>query len=199
MLTVVLCAFPIYWEVKIQFINAKATAMTRLVVGNNDVYARCQRDVADMFQMNNMSYAGWVEYSSPTKSNLTPWTCSQFRSWVTSDKKHATDHQIRSFHIVLHEAVHLTGEYNEAMAEYKASKIFQDIAISMGVSPTEALRMYTFHRERINPNMPMQYRVDFEEKEREEQEAKEAEEAKAREQAEEQNDTTETPEQQPAQ
>ncbi|TXG76138.1 hypothetical protein E6P97_04140 [Patescibacteria group bacterium] len=155
-------ALPAYLEFRIQFANAYASSMTRKVVGNNEVHARCQRGLADMLEIKSISYAGWVEGKPGTKrSNLTSQICGHLISWVLSDKQHASRDQLIALHVVIHEAVHLTGEYSEAETEYKTTEYFEGVVVSMGASQSEAKRMNDYYKSEVNPHMPEAYRVDF--------------------------------------
>ena len=174
----IITVLPVYIEFRQQQTNAYATRIAREVTGSDAAYARCQRSFADMLETKSIGWSGWVEPGAdPDKANLTSETCGNFSSWIRSDKRQATDQQIFALHVVIHESVHLTGEHNEAETEYKASELYEEVAVSLGAPRSEAKRMVGFYISQINPQLPEGYRVDYKAKEKAKQEALEKAEA----------------------
>lgn len=175
----VIAALPFYIEFRQQQTNAYATRVAQYVVKSDKVYARCQRSLADMLETKTIGWNGWVETGAdPYKANLSSNVCGNFSAWLRSDKRRATDDQAIALQVVIHESVHLTGEHNESETEYKASELYEEIAVSLGASRTEAKRMNEFYKSEINPRKPENYRVDYESKEKAKQEVLEKAEAK---------------------
>lgn len=176
--TLILAALPIYIEFRQQQTNLYATSVARKVTGDDKAYARCQRGMADMLDTRSIGYSGWVEPGAdPNRANLTSQICGNFSAWLRSDKHNATEQQIFALHVVIHESVHLTGEHNEAETEYKASELYEDVAVSLGAPRAEAKRMVSFYISQINPRLPEGYRVDYVAREKAKQEALEKTEA----------------------
>jgi hypothetical protein len=159
-----------FFEGRLQYTNFMATKVTRQVVGRNDVSAKCLRTLGDSFDLTQYgSAAGWVQWGNKF-SKLDNKTCTNFRQWLLSDRKSATDDQAYALHIIIHEAIHLSGEFNESETVYKTTEIFVDIATSLGMDREVAEYWNNYYKTKINPRLPERYRVDWEAKEREKKE-----------------------------
>jgi len=157
-----------FFEGKQQYINYVASDITREVVGRNNVSAKCVRNIGDALDINQYSRAvGWAQVGGQ-QSKLDRTTCKYFYEWLLSkDRTHPTDQQFYAIHVIIHEAIHLSGEDSESETEYKTVEIFEKIAINLGINRTEAKRYNEYYKTDINPRLPEQYHVDWAGKEAE--------------------------------
>jgi len=136
----------------VAYTECMATAVTRKASGLDNVYAICEEPdfntpLSKYFSTKN--YAGYV-VSGSNKSNLTGVTCYDFYNWLKTNRKHFNDVHGYAFHVILHEAMHLTGEFNEQKTERKANSIFVDTATYFGAEQSEAERYATHYKTAVN-------------------------------------------------
>ncbi|MCL2280896.1 hypothetical protein FWC31_03355 [Candidatus Saccharibacteria bacterium] len=159
-----------YFEGKQQYINYWASEITRAVVGRDDVSAKCVRALGDSLDVNQYGpYVGWVK-PGDNYSKLDRTTCKRFQEWLATDRKTATNDQAYALHTIMHEAIHVAGEFNESETEYKSIILYEDIMVKFGMD-REFARNYVEHfKKNITPRLPEQYHVDWAAKENAKQE-----------------------------
>lgn len=143
-------------EVRHQVAQAQATAVTRELTGNPDAVAVCQRLAPDLLELGQQ--AGEVSLDHPEVAQLRRTTCNDFFSWLTSDHHDPTPAQISALHVVVHEAMHVAGEYNEARTECWAVQHDAQAAEFLGASPADAQALAQAYYLTVYPRMPDAYR-----------------------------------------
>lgn len=144
-------------EVRHQWTQERATAVTRELTGNPDATASCERYSAHLF---NLSHdLGHVMSDEPNVAHLRRDTCNDFADWLLSDKHDPSAAQVQALHVVVHEAMHVGGQYNEAMAECSAMQHDAEAAEFLGASPADARALAESYYQTVYPLMPTDYRT----------------------------------------
>ena len=144
------------FEVRHQVAQAQATAVVRDLTGNPDAHAACQRFTPDLLDLSQN--AGSVQWDSPNVALLRRATCNDFFSWLTSRKTEPTLDQVTAVHIVVHEAVHVAGEYSEAITECTAIQNDARAAEHLGATPADAQALARMYYEQVYPHVHPDYR-----------------------------------------
>lgn len=115
-----------------------------LSVIEEEGYTRCQRLFETMFFAG--ADAGRVERDLETgelekQSMITYETCRNAISWMESDKESPTLEQASAINILSHEAIHMSGEENEAKTECLAVQWNPIIAQRLGATPKQAEKL----------------------------------------------------------
>ena len=158
-----------FFEGRQQYVNYEASKITRRVVGRDNVSAKCVRTLGDSLDINQYGpYVGWVK-SGDNYSKLDRTTCKRFQEWLATDRKTATDDQAYALHTIMHEAVHVAGEFNESETEYKSTMLYEEVMVEFGMDREFAKNYIEYFKKNINSRLPEQYRVDWAAKEKAEQ------------------------------
>lgn len=127
--------------------------------GNPKVTVHCQRFTEAL--VDTSPYKGYVkynpDYTPTTVALLDDDICSNLRSWILSDKANPSMEQIQAVHILTHEAQHLKGETNEAIAECDAIQADKTVAELFGATPKQGQALATGYYEQFYPRMPPKY------------------------------------------
>jgi hypothetical protein len=143
-------------EVRHQWTQARATAVTRELTGNPDATSVCQRYAPDLLDLSQN--AGHVMSDTPNVAHLRRTTCNDFFSWLTSDMVDPTREQIVAVHVVVHEAMHVAGEFSEGIAECWAMQRDAEAAEFLGAGPEDAQVLAEAYYTEIYPTMSPEYR-----------------------------------------
>lgn len=139
--------------------QGRLSEVTREVAGRDDVHVRCQRMGAAMFYAR--AYDGFVEYAAdgslPRESFLTWETCRDLHGWVGSGRAPTRD-EVVAVHVLAHEAMHLTGETDEARTECRALQRDAAVARLLGATPAQAEALATRYWTEVYPQVPPAYR-----------------------------------------
>jgi hypothetical protein len=84
--------------------------------------------------------------------------CADLRHYYGSDKQHPSAQEIIAVHILTHEAMHMRGETNEAVAECQAMQRDSETAQLLGATPEQSLKLARAYWLIDYPNMPEGYR-----------------------------------------
>jgi hypothetical protein len=144
------------FEVRHQVAQAQATAVVRELSGNPEAHAACQRFTPDLLELSQN--AGSVQWDSPDVALLRRATCNDLFSWLTSRKDDPTLDQVAALHIVVHESVHVAGEYNEAITECTAIQRDARAAELLGATEADAQTLARMYYEQAYPHMRSDYR-----------------------------------------
>jgi len=143
--------------------EAPATAAARVVSGQADVQVVCAGPVFGG-QMLNPNDAGWVMFSAggvpDTVARVTGKVCAQLRSWryLRHPGETTTPEQVWAINTVVHEAEHLSGIANEAVAECAAIQDIPQAVVAMGGTETEGRAVAAAFYRAWYPIMPDAYR-----------------------------------------
>lgn len=151
----------VFFEVRLQFSNATITGIVRQISGNPSVRARCQRGMGDMFRSEITYYAHGVAYIDQGLMIVDSRRCHDFVDWYFSDKTNASDEDVWAVAVLVHETVHLEGEWNEAVTECKAMAKYEKVASEiLGAPRDEARRMSDIYRNKLHLHTPRDYQMD---------------------------------------
>lgn len=143
-------------EVRWQSYESTATMIVKDVSKNPKGQAQCQR-FSEAFLDAGVATKGEVFYAEPNTAKLKYQTCQDFIAWLNSDKEHPTLEQILAVEVVVHEAEHVSGDFNEASAECKAMKALPDIALKLGATEPQAQLLAKLYREQVHPMLADKY------------------------------------------
>lgn len=144
------------FEVRHQVAQAQATAVVRELSGKPDSHAACQRFTPDLLDLSNNS--GSVKWDSPDVALLRRATCNDLFSWLAGRKIDPTLDQVTAVHIVVHESIHVSGEYGEAVTECTAIQRDARAAVLLGATPADAQALARTYYEQVYPLVHPDYR-----------------------------------------
>ena len=144
-------------EARHQWAQREATAVTIALTGLPGATAVCERFTADL--VNPRQIAGHVSSDEPEVAHLRRDTCNDLISWLLSDRDTPTTDQVAAVHVVVHEAMHVAGEYNEGIAECLAMQRDAEAAELLGASPEQARALAEQYYATVYPGMPADYRA----------------------------------------
>jgi hypothetical protein len=106
-----------------------------------------------------LGYVRWRADGRPE-----PWTlikrdqCRHLAAYARSDKRRPTRDQVVAVHVLTHEAMHLSGRLDEAVAECAAIQRDAHTARLLGAGDTDAAELAAAYWRNIYPLMPDGYR-----------------------------------------
>lgn len=153
---VVLLGVAVSFEARHQLVQARATALVRLVSGVPLSAASCQRFTPDLLDLS--FYSGFVSYDNQHVAKLRRTVCNDLAGWMLSDKTDPTVGQIRAVHVTVHEAIHVGGQFDEAVTECTAMQKDTDAAMFFGATRTQAVRLTQVYYQGTYPDMDSSYR-----------------------------------------
>ncbi|WP_148613764.1 hypothetical protein [Nocardioides rubriscoriae] len=140
--------------------QGELSGAVRSVTGRDDVHVRCQRLGAAMFYA--LRYQGYVEYAAdgslPQEAFVTWETCQDLRGWLGSDKSSPSREQVVAVHVLAHEAMHLTGETNEARTECRALQRDATVARLLGATQAQGDALASRYWSEVYPQVGPDYR-----------------------------------------
>ena len=136
LLATALLAFAGYHEARHQWVQARASALVRHASGEPGSVARCQRFTPALLDLSQNS--GFVAYDDLSVAALERTECNDLADWLQSSKNAPSAAQVRAVHVVVHEAMHVAGDLNEATAECAAMQLDADAAVFLGATPEQA-------------------------------------------------------------
>jgi len=143
------------FEVKHQWVQARATALVEHVSGSRGAVADCQRFTPELMDLSTTS--GFVFYDSQNAAHLRRTVCNDLLDWLLSSKTAPTDGQVRAVHVTVHEAMHVGGVFDEARAECFAMQRDADAARFLGATATQAEALAQRYYRDVYPRMPAEY------------------------------------------
>lgn len=143
-------------EFRHQWTQRQATAVTRALTGNGDATSVCQRLAPDLLDAKQLR--GHVMGDQPDVAHLRRSTCHDFFSWLAGDKADPSPDEVIAVHVVVHEAMHVGGEFAEAVAECWAMQRDAEAAVFLGATPSQARDLAQEYYTTVYPNMPEAYR-----------------------------------------
>jgi hypothetical protein len=150
-----LAAFETAWSLT----ENKLNTAIREYTGNPEVSVHCQRFTEALGDVS--PYKGYVKYNSDytptTVAQLDEDICRNLRSWIWGDKANPTIDQINAVHILTHEAQHLKGQINEAIAECDAIQADSAVAQLLGATSEQGQALADRYYRETYPRMPARY------------------------------------------
>lgn len=146
-------------ELRWQNVQMQGTKAVKQVSLNEEGYLRCQRLSEALFDIHT-SQRGSVSFGKPKEAVVNYEECLELRSWLESGKETATPVQMQAIHVLTHEAVHVSGEYNEAVTECTAINRDTIAATALGASKSFAQELPIRYFEDYFPRMSSSYRLE---------------------------------------
>lgn len=137
-----------------------ANKVAHLIAGPKAGHLHCQR------LSETMTFAGAEEghvqedpITGKLSGMLTWQICHDFGTWLHSDKTSLDKKYYLALHVIDHESVHLTKDFNESSTECKSMALDAKMAEALGARPNVAQEMAALYKQNIYPYMPAQYRA----------------------------------------
>lgn len=143
------------FEARHQWVQARATGVVQAVSGVPGSSARCQRFTADLVDVS--AYSGFVSYDSVV-AELRRSVCHDLAGWVLTGSGPASPDQVRAVHVLVHEAMHVAGEFSEGRAECTAMQHDAAAAELLGASAQDAAALASAYYADVYPLLRDDYR-----------------------------------------
>lgn len=145
-------------EAQWQMMENKGSHIVQQVSGKKEASLKCQR-LSNTFIDKYPLYAGYVEHKNPDKAIVKYRECKRLMKYFKHPQKPAME-QTTALNTLIHESVHVNGEFNESITECRAHYEHIKQATSIG-TPEEIVinNLATYIRD-YYPRLPDQYRTD---------------------------------------
>lgn len=159
--TLVVCVLlPTGWmEFSWQQVEHYGAVASKVVSGNPDAEVKCQR-ISETFFDTTLSNVGHVDWATPNVSHLDYKQCKAIQSWLKHKENPSDIKEIQALHVLTHEAVHVSGEKDEAITECTAINRDALLVQALGGSPEIATAIAQTYFHHIYPRMKSSYRLD---------------------------------------
>lgn len=129
-------------------------------LAGRDVRIECQRFTGAL--LDPTAEAGYVQFNadgSPTDTGrLERDACNDLRQYLHGEKATPTLKHVIAVQVLAHESFHLSGIRSEAETECAAIQRIDDVASSLGATPSQSHAMAERYYGEIYPRMPTAYR-----------------------------------------
>jgi hypothetical protein len=150
------CAVPVLLHVRLEHRLAAAAAL----VAGRPVEVHCQ--TLGQAWLSAHAELGYVDVGAdgrPEHSTVIALqACDDLSGWLRSDRRTPTRDQVIAVHVITHEAVHMSGEVDEARTECLAVQRDALLARALGDTPERALALARRYWREVYPQMPEAYR-----------------------------------------
>lgn len=137
--------------------NSVGDGIVREVSGNSAGVLEC-KDWYSSLLMELGNYDGQVVSTRPEVASVTNNVCQNFRSWLErSNKENVPLVETAALATIIHEGVHVGGEFNEAVTDCVMLRLLGGVAVRHGASEVEASRMVAEYKRDWQPFKPSQY------------------------------------------
>lgn len=145
-------------EARWQYLQFSASSALKEVTGNPASTLQCQRLSESWIDMDSGSIGGKVNSRDINTAHLKYGQCSDLFSWMQSwDKSTPTPAQVIAVHVLTHEGIHTTGQFNEAITECTAVQRDTLMTKALGGSEETGLTLQKKYFETVYPKMPSAY------------------------------------------
>ena len=138
----------------------RLTSVATRLVGHH-VQVHCQSTASALVDAG--AELGFVKYDQDgipePRTLLKREPCADLRDYVSGNKRHPSLNQIIAVHVLTHEAMHMRGETNEAVAECEAMQRDALTAAMLGATPRQAAGLARSYWRAVYPDMPDDYRT----------------------------------------
>ena len=125
-----------YFEVAQQLRQQLATKALEVLSDVAGSRADCERYTEELFNLSQ--YQGCVKYDGSNVAHLRRNVCHGLWDYAHGGQANPTEGEILAVHVVAHEAMHINGIVDEAVAECTAVQLNYLIAEKLGATPEEA-------------------------------------------------------------
>lgn len=143
-------------EFRWSLMEAKLGTVVSEISGKKSGTVHCQR-LSEAFFDTKVSVAGHVSSDNPNTAIVNYEQCQQIFSWMEHGKKAPNEEQLKAIHVFTHEAVHVSGEFNEAVTECTAINRDHLTVKALGGSEDDGHKMASEYYETVWPKMPKEY------------------------------------------
>ena len=135
----------------------KANSVAVMIAGKQAGVLHCQRLSETMFFVGAESGHIVTAPNGKLVGMLTYEICRDFKSWLASNKTKVNTSIATTLHVIVHESVHLTGEFDEAKTECKAMELDAKMAEALGASSEVSEALAKIYHDKVYPNLSDQY------------------------------------------
>ena len=129
-------------------------------IAHRDVGVRCQGLFGHLIDIGQE--LGTVQFNAEgdpaDKTDIKADACKWLKEYEKSDKK-VTLNRALGVHVLAHEAIHLRGWTNEAVAECYGVQYTAEVARKLGATARQAQSLAEFYWRVVYPDMPDEYRT----------------------------------------
>ena len=129
-------------------------------VAHRNVAVRCQGMFGKLIDIGQE--LGTVQFNAEGdpagKTDIKRDACNWLKAYEKGDKR-VTMNAALGVHTLAHEAIHLRGWTDEALAECYGVQYTADVARTLGATSTQAQRLAEFYWRMVYPEMPDEYRT----------------------------------------
>lgn len=142
-------------EIQWQMMQHKGSSIVQEVSGNKDGHLKCQRLSMSLFDRYPL-YAGYVEHDKPNTAVVKYRECQDLKKYF-KHPDNPTIYETISFNVLIHESIHVSGEFNESIAECRAHQNHTAQAIKLGTPEKLALTNLANYITNYYPHLQKQY------------------------------------------
>lgn len=145
-------------EARWQYFQFSASSALKEITGNHDATLQCQRLSESWIDLDSGSIGGKVSSRDINTAHLKYGQCSDLFMWMQSlDKSKPSQEQMIAVHVLTHEGVHTTGEFNEAVTDCTAIQRDGLMTQALGGSEETGLTSQKRYLETVYPRMSPAY------------------------------------------
>lgn len=138
--------------------QSKGSEIIAAVSDNEDGYLECQRLSKTLLDVRNGARAGEVSWDRPERALLRYQDCRNLISWLADPRDRELTAEVGfAIHVLAHEAIHVSGERNEAVTECTAMQKAPEAMALLGVDEGEMKNYMSFYYANIYPNQQKAY------------------------------------------
>lgn len=127
-----------------------------MVSDNPEGELKCQRFTEALLDA-SVATKGFVYFSESNVATIKYNTCQDLFGWFNGNRQAASLLETQALGVLIHEAVHVSGEFNEAITECLSMKQMEDVLEYLGTSSTNAKVIAEQYRTKIHVNLRSEY------------------------------------------
>ena len=143
-------------ELRWSVMESKISAVVDDISGKKGGSVHCQR-FSEAFFDTKVSEAGHVSSDKPNVAVVNYEQCQHIFAWLERGKGEPSREQMHAIHVLTHEAVHVSGQYNEAVTECTAINRDYLTVKELGGSLEQGHQLASSYYTGIWPGMPKEY------------------------------------------
>lgn len=146
-------------ELRWSMMEAKLSSVVDDISGRKGGKVHCQR-LSEAFFDTKVSVAGHVSSDNPNTAVVNYEQCQHIFAWLERGKAEPSREQTHAIHVLTHEAVHVSGEYNESITECTAINRDYLTVKHLGGSEEMGRHIASSYYATIWPDMSKEYILD---------------------------------------